>query len=42
MPGVIALAGGRLALAGEHVVLGKGREIGLCLLGLGWDEVEGR
>ena len=41
-PGIVALEDGRLLLGGEHVVAGKGREIGMCLVGTGWDEVEGR
>ncbi len=41
-PRVIALEGGRVCVVGSHTVSGKGREIGLCLAGLGWDQVEGR
>ncbi len=41
-PLVLALGDGRLCVVGSHTVLGKGREIGLCLAGIGWDQVEGR
>jgi len=41
-PRVIALDGGRLLVVGEHASPGKGFEIGLCFVGPGWDEVEGR
>jgi hypothetical protein len=41
-PAAVALDGTRFLLVAEHVVPGKGREIGLTLIGAGWDEVEGR
>lgn len=41
-PLVLALEDGHLCVVGSHSVSGKGREIGLCLAGLGWDQVEGR
>ncbi len=42
MPRVLALDGGRVLVAGEHVVPDRSGEIGLCIVGPGWDEVEGR
>ncbi len=41
-PRTVALADGRLFIAGSHAVEGKGREIGLCILGEAWDQIEGR
>ena len=41
-PALLALPGGGLLLVGDHAVEGKGREIGLCRVGAGWDHVEGR